>query len=215
MRNLLIAASFLLASCGGPVVHNNRSPYNTNIPPQVDQETVVVIGVASFEVKVGPEGMYATSKAVNITLAPNTQFSIDTTAFVTPTPDNSVLSFGNIAVSAASTNQLKRCGTGGNQKCGKALIQVYTSGVAGAGFWNTLDGYGAPMSAGLTGGLQTVPLGLANAVTVESWTIPANRNTLRLSDFTPTPTFVFQGDFTDAGEGSYSTTINLALGLSL
>lgn len=197
------------------MVHNNRSPYNPNIPPPVDQKTVVVIGVASFEVKVGADGMYATSQVVNITLAPKTQFSIDVSAFVVPTPDNAVLSFGNITVDAASTNQLKRCGTSGNQKCTKALIQVYTSGMAGAGMWNTLDGYGAPMSAGLAGRLQTIQLGLANAVTVESWTIPTNRNTLRLADFVPTPTFIFQGDFTDAGEGSYSTTINLALGLSL
>jgi len=205
----------VLASCGGPSMIDRRSPNNPNIPQQVDQDAVVVIAVASFEVNVNPAELYATSKVVNITLSPNTQFSIDTTAFVVPTPANELLSFGNLTVNVAFTNQLKLCGTGGHQKCTKALLQMYTSGVAGAGFWNTVDGYGAPMTAGLAGELQTINLSQASAVTLESWTIPSNRNTLRLSDFTPAPVFLVSGDFTDAGEGAYSTTINVALALSL
>ncbi len=70
------------------------------------------------------------------------------------------------------------------------------------------------MTAGLSGALQTTPLSQASAVTAESYTIPSNKNTVKLSDFSPAPSFLFKGDFTDAGAGSYSTTINVELSLA-
>jgi hypothetical protein len=51
-------------------------------------------------------------------------------------------------------------------------------------------------------------LGSANAVIVQTLTgIPNNKNVIRHTDFSPTPTFNIDGDFTNAGAGSYSTTV--------
>jgi hypothetical protein len=215
MRFFSIFLTFCAVSCS--VGHSDDRSGDPKKPPaqtaEIPVDQLVVIATASFRVDVGRLALAATYP-VTVVLAQNAALAIDTTAFAAPTMDNSVLSFGSIKVTNASTNHLKACGTGGNQRCTKALLRVYTSGVAGTGFWNTMDGYGAPMDAGLSGSLQVVGLGPSAAIVTEQITIPGNRNTVKITDFSPTPVFLFQGDFSDAGDGSYSTTINIDLALA-
>jgi hypothetical protein len=213
MRFLYTICLTLFLGCG-PVKSDDRS--GPSLPNTPNPSEVVVVGTASFAVLVGPDGQLqlASTYPVVVNLAASSTFAISTTNFVVPAVTNAVLDFGTIAVTAASTNKLKLCGPGGNQKCTRALLRIYTTTAAGAGFWNGVDGYGAPMTAGLTGALQAVALGQVNAVIVHSYTIPGNRNTVKLTDFSPTPTFSFMGDFTDAGEGAYSTTIAVEFALA-
>lgn len=214
MRKPIISLLLLFTAACGPQTTNldKRSPRPT---PHIAPSDAIVIATASFPVTVAGKRLYASSAIypVVVTLAPNTQFAINTTSFAAPIMDNVVLNFGSIAVTTLSTNQLKLCGIGGNQKCNNAYIRVYTTG-GGTGFWNVEDGYGAPMSAGLSGSLASVGYTIAAASVVQSFAIPTGRNTVKLSDF-PSPIYLFSGDFTDAGAASYSATINIDLVLSL
>ena len=95
----------------------------------------------------------------------------------------------------------------------KGRHRTYTTGVAGAGIWNAADGYGAPLTTGSPA--STIGLGTTGAVNVQSYTIPSNKNVLNLSDFTGSPKYTFAADFTNAGAGTYSTTLVIEYGLSL
>lgn len=203
-----------LAACGNRGVDNQ--PNYKPLPPgvtHVNPEELVILGTASFKVDLSQK-MKLSSYPVTVTITENASLAIDTSQFVVPVMVNELLSFGNIQVTSVFTNSLKKCGPGGNIKCTKALLRIYTTGTAGAGFWNTTDSYGAQIYAGLAGSLQAIPLGQSLAITAEQYTIPANRNSVRLTDFVPPPVFIFQGDFTDAGVGSYSTTINIDFALA-
>jgi hypothetical protein len=211
LRSILFATLALFTvACGTDSYRSDRSPAPKI--PQPDNDNLVIVATASFPVTV-TNGVYASSAntAVTVALAASSTFAISTASFVPPTLDNAVMSFGSIAVSTLTTNDLKVCGSSPKVKCTKAYIRIYTT-ATGAGFWNATDAYSAPMSAGLSGSLLTVGLTSTNATTVQSFTIPGTRNSLKLADF-PSPTYLFSGDFTDAGVGSYSTTINIDLAL--
>lgn len=153
---------------------------------------------------------------VSVIVAPDVAFTVDSTAFVVPTITNDVLDFGSVLVTSLRDNGLKVCGADGKTKCTKALIRVYTTGVAGAGLWNADGGYGAPITTNLSGATPaTVGLEAAGAATVQSYTIPATKNVLNLSDFGATPKYLFNVDFTNAGAGTYGTTLVIEYGLSL
>lgn len=221
MRIIFVFLSLFLFSVACGPEHINKRSKGSYVPKIADIKTtdkqpedVVVIAQIEIPVQMGKFYLSSSSYSVVTVLAPNTRFSINTSQFVIPSMTNDLLDFGSIAVSDLFTNRLKLCGPNGNQKCNKALIRVYTSGTAGPGFWND-DGYGVELSAGLPGQLQIVGLGQNNAITIHQYIIPSNRNSVRLSDFNPSPIFKFMGDFTDAGAGTYSTTIVLELALSL
>jgi len=81
-------------------------------------------------------------------------------------------------------------------------------GADGAGLYNSADGYGAPISSGLQNSASySIGLGPSGAATLQSFVIPANKNVLRLSDFSPTPVYQLAADFTNAGAGTYETTV--------
>lgn len=151
---------------------------------------------------------------VQIVNDPSTTFTLDVSAFAVPRASNAVLSFGNVGVASLFDNDLRHCGTNGTTKCTKAFLRMYTTGVAGAGLYNAVGGYGMPITAGLTGSVaQTVGLEVANSVVLQTMTIATSKNVLRLADFAPVPTFAIKSDFTEAGAGSYSTTLVLEYGL--
>lgn len=206
----LLSALFLVA-CGNATNFVGHTPTHKSPPTSV--EPVVVIAKATFPVVVGGMGVRLVGASIPVTtaLAPSTTFTPNVSSFVVPVMSNSMLDFGSVSITALFTNSLKLCGTG-NQKCGKALIRTYTTG-GGPGFWNA-DGYGMVMTAGLTP-TNTVGFTSDNATTLQTYTIPSGRNTLRLSDFSPTPVYLYQGDFTDAGAGTYTTTVVIELALSL
>jgi len=134
--------------------------------------------------------------------------------FVIPTLSNDVLSFGSLKLKTLSTNDLRKCPNNPARKCKKAIIRIYTSGVAGAGFYNTEDGYGVPLLASSALPEAEVGLGVENSYSVHEIVIPANKHTIQLSDFSPAPVINVKGDFTNAGAGTYSTTINVEFALA-
>jgi hypothetical protein len=145
------------------------------------------------------------SVPVTVTSASSASMSLSTTLFVVPPISTELLDFGFIQISGLNDNDLRVCGTNGNQKCGTASIRMYTTGTAGAGLYNSTDGYGAPIQAGQST-LATVGLGSANAATMQSISIASNKNVVKLSDFT-NPKYNVKVDFSNAGAGSYSTTM--------
>ncbi len=127
---------------------------------------------------------------------------------------NALLDFGNLSISTLKDNDLNQCGERGNQHCGTAFFRIYTTGVAGAGFYNSADAYGVPMTAGLAGNLMNIGLNAVDAAMVQSISIPSNKHVVHLFDFNPAPVFTFKGDFTNAGAGTYSTTITVEFALA-
>lgn len=224
---MIALISLVLVGCG-----NKESKTITPLPninePNIDG--LVVAGRASINVVVGENTVakifksiqaafiqmaYANpiSQPVTVVLAPNTTMTMSSANFVTPPLSNEVLSFGFLELTALSTNDLRKCPTNQGKKCTKAILRVYTSGVDGAGFYNTEDGYGVPLLATGVNPEAEVGLGAENSYIVQQITIPTNKNTIRLSDFSQTLINV-NGDFSNAGAGTYSTTINVEFALA-
>jgi hypothetical protein len=226
MKSLLVLAFMflLLSSCGRPSRGgslNQAPPVNE---PLADES--IVIGRASLRVTLGDSNYakvmnfvipmaYANpaTQPVTVVLAPNTQLSVSDANFTIPALSNTIINFGTLDVTSLYTNDLKKCGPNANQKCTKALIRVYTSDAAGAGFWNDADGYGVPLLAGGAIAEAEVGLGAANAHMVQQINIPTNKNTVTLADF-GSPEINIKGNFANAGSGTYSTTINVEFALA-
>ncbi len=153
---------------------------------------------------------------VSTTVSPSTSFTLDTSLFSVPSSPTAfaVNDFGFLQVGTLKDNNLDVCGTQGNQHCGTAMIRMYTTGTAGAGLWNSVDQYGAPITAGLSSGsLSTVGLNEAGAAVMQQITLAANKHTIQIGDFT-TPKYDVKVDFTNAGSGAYATTLVLEYALS-
>jgi len=193
-----------------------------------DAQGVVVKARASFEVSAGqtsvasrfiqnlllPSAMATNpgTQPVTVVLAPDASMTMSSAAFVVPPITGDVLDFGSLAITALRDNNIRVCGAGGNVKCTQALFRVYTSGVAGSSLYNSQGGYGAPLTAGPDDAV--VGLGPTGAAVVQLVTLTSNRNTVRLDDFTPAPSYQVRADFTDAGAGTYTTTINVEFALA-
>ena len=199
--SLMVCAGFLSA-CGKQV----------NPLDGVRPDEYVVRARAEMQVTTDGAGRVMRSNVqqnqpVTVTLAAASSMTLDNSAFVVPTITNASMDFGRLKISALTDNNLKVCGAGGTTACGTALIRLFTTGVAGAGIFNAADNFGAP----LTGALTTTPLNIgllvANAAVTQTITIPATKKVVRLSDFTPTPSYNIKADFTNAGAGTYTTTI--------
>jgi hypothetical protein len=136
--------------------------------------------------------------------------SVDSSEWIMPTVSNNVVDFGFLAISGLTDNNLRVCGNG-RQRCTSAQIRMYTTGVNGAGVWNEEDQWGAPITASLAGTEPTGTVGLdvAGAAVLQSVAIPANMRILRLADFVPAPRYNVKADFTEAGAGTYTTTVVL------
>lgn len=172
-----------------------------------------IVGRSAPDVVVGS---LFTSLPVTVVNAVDAEMTVDTKDFAVPVITTDVLSFGKLAVSQLKDNNLKVCGSNGKTKCAKAFIRIYTTGVAGEGLYNSTDGYGAPIMAGLSAAsLGTVGLGPESAAIVQMIPIPNNKNVLRLSDFSTTPIYEVLSDFTNAGAGTYGATLVMEYGLSL
>lgn len=137
-------------------------------------------------------------------------FTINGAGLVSGGFTGDTLNFGSFAISGLDDNKLKVCpasgeANGGNVKCNRAKIRVYSStGDANGVFQNTTDGYYIPLKVG---GID-VGVGVANAAYVQDYTIAANKNRLRVSDLTAqTANFPVTMDFSNGGAGSYSATL--------
>jgi hypothetical protein len=226
MKSLMLIMSLVLVSCGSQEAKIPAGPINV-----ADQNGLIVIGRTALKITLGENGGYAQlrqlmqqmllplayanpeSEQVTVVLAPNTQMSMSAADFILPNMANQLLDFGSLRLTALTTNDLRRCPGNPASKCTKALIRVYTSGVAGAGFYNVADGYGVPLLA--SGALPEgeVGLGAANARVIQQINIPSNKHTILLSDFNQ-PVINVKGDFANAGAGTYTTTINVEFALA-
>ncbi|NJM09920.1 MAG: hypothetical protein HC883_03240 [Bdellovibrionaceae bacterium] len=212
----LFVSTLLLAACSGKRGGSNNTAAVTPTPGPSELQGLVK-GTAYIPVIVGQHGqiqpMAAHKFPVTVVNPPNVVFDINTDATVMPVISNSMLDFGKIAVSSLTDNDLRVCGANGNKKCAQAFIRIYTTGTPGAGAWNSEGGYGMPIYSNQTGSAPlTVGLDAANAAVVQTIKIPNNKHVLRLSDF-PNPAYELRADFTEAGAGSYSTTLVIEYGL--
>lgn len=231
---LLILIMFLtLASCGETYefARINRDTKVSHIPPV---GSYIPIARAYITVKKGKSGNIvkalkflspvstayaAVAAAVTYVSIANTTFVVDTSTLVPVlSGDANTLDLGSVTVTDLKTNQLKICGVGGNQKCTEAIIRVYTTELAGfagiSGFVNKDDSYGVDLFSGKGIADQLTGLDAIGSVTVQSFVIVANDKKLSLADF-PSPTYLVEVDFSNAGAGNYEVTyvIELALGL--
>lgn len=205
---LLLLAIVCMSACGTET-ENLRNSGNIKW---------VVVTRSTLNVNINPELALTTwtttnndkTQVVNATLSPTANMTMSNANFAVPTMTSDLLSFGELDITALRDNNLKVCGSG-NQKCTAAAIRVYTTGQSGAGFWNNTDSYSAPLNVGVGSSPTYVSTGLnsAGAAYVEQITLAGNKNVVNLSDFSPAPNILVQGDFTNAGSGSYTTTINV------
>jgi hypothetical protein len=223
-KSLACLSLSLAVGCGSA----EPTPTLSLIPVgQPDLEGLVVKARSTFEVSVGARqfslldlflsSAFAASgtQIVTTTLSSSTTFSLNNSLFSVPSNPTpfAVNDLGFLQIGSLQDNDLKVCGTGGGTKCGTALIRIYTTGTAGAGLWNSADGYGAPITAGQTT-LATVGLNAAGAAIMQQVSIPTSKHVLNLSDFA-NPKYDTKVDFTDAGAGAYSTTIVVEYALAL
>ena len=158
----------------------------------------------------------STSTAVPISVvnAPNSSMTVDVSGFRAPSITNAVLNFGNIRISALVDNDLAVCGANAQTACTQAVIRIYTTGTAGPGIYNTAGGYGMPITA-KQGSLAALVVGLTSAAAAEmqTVTIGAGKHAVVTADLTPSPSYAVSSDFTNAGAGSYATTLVVEYGL--
>lgn len=148
------------------------------------------------------------NQPISVSNSPSSSMTLSNAQWNVPVISNTVIDFGNLAVTDLLDNDTKQCGANGNKKCGIALIRMYTTGAGGAGVWNSVDSYGAPIIAHHAGAAQgTVGLDAAGAVTLQSYNIPNNQHAVHETDFAPSPIYNVKADFTNAGAGTYSTTL--------
>lgn len=211
----ILASLFLITACNG----GGKSSQNANQTPQGGGDIGgVVKGTAYIPVEVDAQGRMTTMASitypVTVVNPPNVRFNVNTGNMVAPTISNTMLEFGKAELSDLFDNNLSVCGTGGNRKCSAAYVRMYTTGQPGAGLWNTADGgYGMPIFANMTGSPRlAVGLDATNAAIVQRVAIGSTKRVLQLTDF-PTPAYEMRSDFSNAGAGSYSTTLVIEYGL--
>jgi hypothetical protein len=219
-----VFALFLISGCGVSATDGQLTPVGTP-----DADGAVIKARSTFEVSTGGtttarlfgfviRSAFAASGTApaSTTLAASTSFSLNSSLFSVPSNPTpfAVNDLGYLQVGTLEDNDLRVCGTNGKTKCAKAFIRMYTTGAAGSGMWNTADGYGAPITAGQGSAFAPVGLNAAGAATVQQITLANNKNTLKLADFAD-PKYGIQVDFTDAGAGTYATTLVVEYGLSL
>lgn len=227
MKSLLIKFVFLsafvtLAGCarnsndssGSPAIPDNPAPVDFAAPFVVKARAVLQVS-SEAEAQGLSVGTFATNTTVPVTvvMSGSTRVTFDTTGFKIPTLTNDVLDFGLIKVTDLSDNNLAVCGVSGTTQCTKAVIRVYTSGVAGSGLWNAAAGYGLPINVNFNSTTTAVGLAAANAAIVQTATIAPTTHALRLAAFTPVPQYNVSIDFTNAGVGTYSTNLVIEYGL--
>jgi len=219
--NLAVIGMILTTGCGGYYVTDNSPTPDINLPPvgeiNTEDNAVVraraVLNVSSeqpslltkFFNKLLPNAYAAlASTTVTYTNAAAVNFTISTAGLVQGSVTGTILSLGSITMSGVDDNHLKVCNPGGNTKCTQAVIRMYNTGST-AGLVHA-DGYAIPVYAGTLNPSTALGLNVAGSVQVQNYTIPGNRNRVRLSNFA-SPTYAVTTDLENAGSGSFSMVL--------
>lgn len=232
MKKLVLLFGLLALTACGP--DDQFRPIDTSNLPAMDQpgvDTLIVHSRAVLNLTVA-NGQTVSQKIMNllmpvafavnpqatqpitVTNGANTTWTVSNAAFIIPTISNAILDFGSLNVTALNDNNTKVCGGGGNNKCTTAVIRMYTTGTTGAGLYSAVDAYGNPITGSQTSGtVGTIGLGVANAYELQTWTIPNSRHTVTKADFAAPTTYNVKVDMTDAGVGTFTTTIVLEYGV--
>ena len=176
----------------------------------------VVRSRVTIPISMGANSHEATAgQGIEIVNAATSSITLDASKFVIPTVSNAPLAFGSLSFATLFDNNLNVCGPANNQRCNTATIRLYTTG-AGPGIFNAADGYGMPLTFNTNAiADDVVGFGPENAITVQTLAIDPTHRTVRLSDFGTLAKYNFNSDFTDAGAGSFATTIVFEYVLSL
>lgn len=211
---ILFITVVLLTQCGR---HSENSDPSAKSTTSFNESDIVVHSQAMMDISVsGGQASIASitnSNPVSVVNAASSTMAVDSSKFKAPTITSSLLNFGTLSITALSDNDLNVCGAAKNTKCGNALLRMYTTGVAGAGLYNAIGAYGAPMTSTLTTPL-TVGLNVAGAAVMQTLVIPAGKNVVALADFATKPLYTINFNFSNAGAGNYSTTVVLEYALA-
>jgi hypothetical protein len=214
-RNIFQMSVFILAFSLTACVGNGGSKPSNSQTLGVQPDGAVVKSIFKMVMTSDATGVHLTDTSgypanfpVTVINSPSTTMTISTAKITVPPITSAPLSFGSLFYTALQDNNLRVCGASAADHCSTAIIRVYTIGTAGPGFWNAKDGYGMPITTMLIGGpAQTVGLNVAGAVELERAMIRIDQNVLRLADFPILPEFTINTDFTNAGTGTYYTTL--------
>src|SRR5690606_34852835 len=123
------------------------------------------------------KGSASSSTGISGTVAPAVAFEVSEDNFENPAnPTDEEVAYGSLDITTLRDNSLSVCGNGGNQKCTKGVIRIYTTGTAGEGLWNAAEGYGLPIKTGSS----TIGLSAAGAAIVQELSIASNQRVLHL-----------------------------------
>lgn len=222
---VVVATVAMLAACaqhdGGGSSTNGSRPAPVQ-PDQPDHGVQVgdVVVKSVFQMYVSSANFSAmggnpVTIPISVINAPNSEMTINTSKFTVPTITNAPLSFGELSISGLMDNNLNVCGKDGKTKCTTAVIRIYTVG-PNAGFYNSDIADSRDITANLsTSKPLNVGVGVGGAAVVQTIPIGASKHVFRLSDFVTTPAYKINSDFTEAGAGTYATTLVIEYGLSL
>lgn len=153
-----------------------------------------------------PQAHAGVNQDVTVVNSASSTLILDATAFITPAITDAMLDFGDLSITGLYDNDLDVCVDGATH-CGTAMIRIYTIGTAQEGLYNSAGGYGIPITAGEVGDtLSNVGLDPGGAVVVQTISIPADKHVVSLASFV-NPNYDVQIDFSNAGAGTYSTTL--------
>jgi hypothetical protein len=218
----VVFIAFALSACGpGLGQEENRPGPNPVLPPVgvTEDDGAVVHGRAMVEVSSNQATILVRLWDMLITQAraatgtttvtynnvASTNFSIDVASLGAAGFSGDTLSLGSVSLASLDDNHLKVCNPGGNTKCTKAAIRVYTTGSV-AGFVHTVDLYGVDVFAGALNPNTPVGLNAGGSVEVQTYTIPNSKKRLKMIEF-PSPTYSISSDFSNGGSGDYSMTL--------
>ena len=192
-----ITILFALMACSGE--HTNIRTFSTDWK---------VVGTVTIHIGKS-DGMYAVSPIntnITYTEVEKGSFTLNSGTIAASEIDDSNLSLGTLEVQTISVNKLKICGGGGTTKCTVAAIRMYTTGHPEAGFYNTTEGYGIPITADGS----TIGLDIVGATIVENYIIPANDKKLQNNDFSDL-VYSLNVDIGNAEAGDYEMNLVIEL----
>lgn len=237
MRRMLLGAMFLLSACNGFNVLEGGT--YENVPPILTDENAIIQGEINFGMVSGIQTVKQTHPFIKLLLNPAiaaeasqavTVWTVSTTAAAgvtftaTFTPANPVVDvttgqvkIGTVTITALDDNSVRKCGTTpgslGNKRCDFAYIRFYTSTSGMLGSGDLPDT--APV---LVGKVAATPVSIVAATAVIPYTANQDNitsNRFRLSNMASNAkVYDVYVDFTNVGDGAYSTqlTIQYAIG---